>query len=322
MESIRQVPLEAIEAARERIAGAAIRAPLVPFDAPDVDATIWLKLECLQPIGSFKIRGASNAMALAGRDALSNGVYTASAGNMAQGVAYSARRMQVACRVIVPDGAPLTKVDAVRRLGAEVVPVPFAEWWRVLEDHGHPDESGFFVHPVSDPSVIAGNGTIGLELVDDLDRIDSVFVPFGGGGLSCGIASALAALRPDTRVFATEVETAAPLSASLTAGAPVAVDRVASFVDGIGGGGVLEEMWPLASTLLTGARVVSIDAICTAIRDLVTHAHVVAEGAGGSALAAARDHAAQHPDEVVVAVISGGNLDTAVLASILAGERP
>lgn len=335
MEPLRPIPLAEIEAARARIAGAALRTPLLRLDPPTPDKSrpapegaaedepgIWLKLECLQPIGSFKIRGASNAMALADPDALSDGVYTASAGNMAQGVAFAARRMGVPCRVIVPDSAPRAKLDAIRRLGAEAVPLPYDEWWGVLRDHGHPDERGFFVHPVSDPAVIAGNGTIGLEILEDLPDVATVLVPYGGGGLSCGIASAVKAVRPETRVFATEVDTAAPFAASLEAGEAVAIDRAPSFVDGIGGGSVLEEMWPLARTLLDGSLVMSIEEICEAIRVLATRAHVVAEGAGGSSVAAALSGDIDLGAGPVVAVVSGGNIDTEVLRTILAGGVP
>jgi threonine dehydratase len=334
MDPIAPPALQAITSARKRIAGAAVRTPLIRLDTPadrsrnapalsqDSPSGVWLKLECLQPIGSFKIRGAANAMALATPEQLSQGVYTASAGNMAQGVAFAARRLRVACRVIVPNSAPQTKVDAIRRLGGVVVPLPFDEWWEVLRAHGHPDEKGFFIHPVSDPAVIAGNGTIGLELTDELHDIDSVFVPFGGGGLSCGIASALDSLRPETRVVACEVETSAPFAASIAAGRASAVERVPSFVDGIGGSSVLEEMWPLASQFLAGSVVMSIDDICQAIRMLAAHAHVVAEGAAACAVAAAVAHQEDHRDECVVAVVSGGNIDRHVLATILGGHRP
>lgn len=319
MNPIAPIPLASIEAARGRIAGAAIRTPLIPLDV-DHSARIWLKLECLQPIGSFKIRGAANAMALADPAALAGGVYTASAGNMAQGVAFNARRMGIGCRVILPDTAPRAKREAVERLGAVSVPLPFDEWWSVLMDHGHPDEGGFFIHPVSDPAVIAGNGTIGLEILEDLPDVDSIIVPFGGGGLSCGIASAVKALRPDVVVRAAEAETAAPFAASLRAGAPVAVDRTPSFVDGIGGKSVLHEMWPLASSLLDGSLVVSLDDVCAAIRTLVGTAHVIAEGAGGASVAAALNHGAG--GERIVAVVSGGNLDVEVLRTILDGGTP
>ncbi len=324
MTPVGPIDLADIRAARERIAGAAIRTPLVRLEAAGAPE-MWLKLECLQPIGSFKIRGAANAMALADPGWLARGVYTGSAGNMAQGVAYEAGRRGIPCRVIVPDTAPAAKLDAIARLGATAVPVPFAEWWAVLRDHGHPGEDGFFVHPVSDPAVIAGNGTIGLEIVEDLPGVRAVVVPFGGGGLSCGIATAVRALRPDARVFAAEVETAAPLAASLRAGRPVDVGYTRSFVDGIGGAGLLPAMWPLARALLAGSRVVSLEDVCGAIRLLAERAHVVAEGAGGAAVAAGLAGLAGLPgvgDGPIVAVVSGGNIDARVLAAILEDRAP
>jgi threonine dehydratase len=320
MQTIAHIPIEAIEAAQTRIAGAAIRTPLLPLEVPNAPCEVWLKLECLQPIGSFKIRGATNAMLLADPAALSRGVYTCSAGNMAQGVAFVARRLGVEARVIVPDTAPRTKIDAMVRLGATPVPVPFEEWWSVVRNHGHPQEDGFFVHPVSDPAVIAGNGTVGLEILEQLPDVSAVVVPYGGGGLSCGIASAIKARRDDVAIYAAEVDTAAPLSASIDAGEPVEVDRAVTFVDGIGGKGVLPEMWPLASSLLDGPLVVSIEQICHAIRTLATSAHVVAEGAGAASLAAALSGRAGGGK--VVAVISGGNLNASSLAAILEGRAP
>src|SRR5262249_4594113 len=190
---IEPVSLEEIRAARERIAGGYIRTPLVPIVAENPPAEIWLKLENLQPIGSFKLRGAGNAMRLARREGLSDGVYTASARNMAQGDAWDARRLGVSCSVVVPNNAPQAKLAAIERLGARIVPLPFDRWWQVLVDHGYLEISGFFIHPVSDPAVIAGNGTIGLEILEDLPDAEAVLVPFGGGGLSCGIACAVKA---------------------------------------------------------------------------------------------------------------------------------
>ena len=319
MDPVAPPSLADIEAAHARIAGFAVRTPLLRLETPasDTDAPrIWLKAENLQPIGSFKIRGASNALAVADPEALSSGVYTASAGNMAQGVALAARRRGITCRVIVPDSAPRTKVAAIERLGGVVVPMPYAEWWSVLERHGHPDEQGLFVHPVSDPAVIAGNGTVGLEILQDLPDVDVVIAPYGGGGLSSGIACAVKRLKPATRVVASEVETAAPFIASLEAGHPVTIERTATFVDGIGSGGVLEEMWPLTSRLLDGALTVSVEEIRAAIRLLVARAHLIAEGAGASSVAAALAHG--RPGEKIVAVVSGGNIDTDVLREILA----
>jgi len=314
-----EVTLADIRSARERLAGLAVRTPLVRLPLPDVDGELWLKLENLQPIGSFKIRGAGNAMLLAGRDRLSRGAYTASAGNMAQGVAWSARQLGVPCTVVVPEHAPETKVDAVARLGGRVVKVPFDRWWQTMVEHSYPGIEGLFVHPVSDPAVVAGNGTIGLEILDDLPDVETVLVPFGGGGLSSGIATAIRALRPNAKVFGCEVETSTPLTAALAAGGPTRVARQPSFIDGIGGNGVLEDMWPLVSTLLSGALVASVDQIAAAVRLLAERARVIAEGAGAAPLAAALAHNVRGK---TVCVVSGGNIDSAKLAMILTGGVP
>jgi threonine dehydratase len=314
-----QVTIDDIVAARGRLAGFAVRTPLVRLDVPDAAGPIWLKLENLQPIGSFKLRGAGNAMLLAGRDRLARGVYTASAGNMAQGVAWNARRLGVPCTVVVPDNAPRTKLDAIERLGGRVLAVPYERWWQTMVEHSYPGIDGVFVHPVSDPAVVAGNGTIGLEIVDDLPDVETVLVPFGGGGLSCGIATAVRALRPNARVIGCEVATSTPLTAALAAGEPTRVTRTPSFVDGIGGMGVLAEMWPLVSTLLSGALVSSVEEIAAAVKLLIERARTVAEGAGAASLAAALRH---RVGGNVVCVVSGGNIDATKLATILSGGVP
>ena len=320
MKAIEPVSLDDIRAARDRISGSILRTPLVRLNAEEGPAEIWLKLENLQPIGSFKLRGSGNAMRHASKERLAKGVYTASAGNMAQGVAWNARRLGIPCVVLVPDHAPQTKLDAIERLGGKVVKLPFDRWWQVLVDHGSPEMEGLFIHPVSDPAVIAGNGTAGLEILEDLPDADAILVPFGGGGLSCGIASAVHALAPRTRVFACEVETAAPFSASLQAGRPVDVTYTPSFVDGIGAKGMLAEMWPLASTLLAGSLVVSLAAVAAAVKLLAERQRVVAEGAGGTSLAAALRGVPGA--RKIVCVISGGNIDSGKLARILQGEVP
>ncbi len=311
------LPLDEIRAARERIADAAIRTPLLRLPLDGAGGDVFLKLENLQPVGSFKIRGAASAIARRSPEELARGVWTASAGNMAQGVAWQARRLGVQCTVVLPDHAPATKRAALARLGARIVEIPFTDWFRVLETGRFPGMEGAFIHPVSDPAVIAGNGTIGLEIVEDLPDVDTVLVPYGGGGLSCGIASALTALRPAARVLACEVETAAPLAAALAAGQPVPVPCTASFVDGIGSPSVLPAMWPLARRLLAGSRVVPLAAVAAAIRHLVERCRVVAEGAGATPVAAAL--AGHGGPGRVVCVVSGGNLDPARLAEILAG---
>jgi len=318
---MRAPTLEEIEQARERIAGSVVRTPCVRLyaDAPG-GAEIWLKLENLQPIGSFKLRGALNAMRALPAERLSRGVYTASAGNMAQGVAWGARLLGVPCSVIVPDHAPRAKLDAIERLGARTERIPFDAWWQVLLDHGARGMTGEFIHPVSDPQVIAGNATIGLEIMDDLDDVDAVLVPYGGGGLSCGIAAAVRARSPRTAVWACEVETAAPFSTSLQAGEPTPTSYRASFVDGIGAKTVLPEMWELAKALLRGSLVMSVAEIAAAVRTLVMRAHVVAEGAGGASVAAALG--GRGGGGRIVCVVSGGNIDAEALATILRNGVP
>ena len=308
-----------IEAARQRIADTVVRTPLVRLEI-DAPGEIFLKLENLQPIGSFKLRGAGNALGLVAPGALAAGVWTASAGNMAQAVAWHARKRGLPCTVVVPETAPRTKLDAIKRLGADAVKVPVPTWLEVFRTRTYPGMSGVFVHPFSDPHVIAGNGTIGAEIVEDLPDVDGVLIPYGGGGLSCGIASALRALAPACRVYACEVETAAPLEPSLEAGEPVEVEHVASFVDGIGAPTVFPEMFALARELLDGSIAVSLTAVAEAIRLLVERARIVAEGAGAASLAAALSGRAGGGK--LVCVVSGGNIDTATLGTILAGKMP
>lgn len=309
--------LAEIEAARERLAGTVLRTPLVPLRDVGGDTRVYLKLENLQPIGSFKLRGAGNAIAGAPASALRSGVYTASAGNMAQGVAWTARRLGIPCTAVVPDHAPDAKLDAITRLGGEVLKVPFEEWWKVIVESRCPGLDGLFVHPVTDPAVIAGNGTIGLEIMEDVPDVEAVVVPYGGGGLSCGIASALKAVGSKAKVYAAEVETAAPLAAALDAGRPVQIEYVPSFVDGIGSSSVLSEMWPLARRLIDESIVVTLAEVEEAIRLLAGRARVVAEGAGAASVAAALGGRAGAG--VLVCVVSGGNIDLSKLAAILAG---
>lgn len=314
------IPLADIQAARSRIAGAAIRTPLIRLNVDDSPAEIYLKLENLQPIGSFKIRGAANAIAQADPAVLTHGIWTASAGNMAQGVAWMARRLHLPCMVVVPDHAPEAKLAAITRLGAQFIKVPFSEWWNIVVTHRYAGLDGFFVHPVSDPAVMAGNGTIGLEILEDLHDVDAIVVPYGGGGLSTGIASAVKALKATTQVFASEVETGAPLAPSLAAGSPQTIEYQATFVDGIGSASVLPDMWPRVSKLLDGSIVVSLQQTADALKLMIERNRVVAEGAGATSVAAALTGKAGSGK--VVAIISGGTIDSAKVAKILKGEIP
>jgi threonine dehydratase len=314
------IPIERIREAAGRIRGLVARTPLLALERPEVPdgPEIYLKLEVLQPIGSFKIRGATNLLESLPRSELDAGVWTPSAGNMAQAAAYAARRLGIPCTVLVPDNAPATKLRSVERLGGSIVKLPFDRWWQVFEDRDYPGVRGTLVHPFDDELVMAGNGTIGLEILEDLPDADTILVPWGGGGLASGIASAVRALRPGTRIFAAEVATAAPLSASLAAGEARKVPRIPTFVDGIGGSGVFPRMFERARELLDGALLAEVAQIEDAVRVLVERVHIVAEGAGACPVALALSGRA--PGRKIVCVVSGGNLDAAVLARILRGE--
>jgi threonine dehydratase len=314
------IPLEEIKRARGIIAADALRTPLVRLHAPESPAEIFLKLENLQPIGSFKIRGATNAIRQASPDAVAKGVLTASAGNMAQGVAWAARALAVPCTIIVPETAPQTKLAAIERLGGKYIKVPFERWWKTMEESSFPGLEGLFVHPVEDEKVMAGSGTIGFEIIEELPNPDVVLIPWGGGGLSTGIASVLRRLAPSAKIYAVETETAAPLSASLEAGSIQTVDYQRSFVDGIGSKTLLPKMWPIARELLDGAFTASLDEIADAIRMLVERNRVVAEGAGACPVAVALSGKAGSGR--IVCVVSGGNIDAAKLTQILTGKTP
>ncbi len=312
------IGLADIQAARGRIAGSVIRTPLIRLNVDSAPAKIYLKLENLQPIGSFKLRGAANAISLATKEQLSKGVYTCSAGNMAQGVAWNARRLGIPSTAVVPDHAPETKLAAIKRLGGEIIKVPFDEWWNVMVTHQYAGLDGLFVHPVSDPAVMAGNGTIGLEILEDLPDVDTIVIPYGGGGLSCGVATAIRALKPDTKIYAGEVETSAAFAGALAAGEKTAINYQASFVDGIGSGSVLDDMWPLAKSLLDGSLVMSLAEVAEAIRLLAERNRVIAEGAGATSVAAAL--AGKAGGGKVVCIVSGGNIDFEKLTKIFKRE--
>ena len=309
------IPLSAIEDARRRITGAAIRTPLVRLNSADEPAEIYLKLENLQPIGSFKIRGAANAMAHLPPEQLRRGVLTASAGNMAQGVAYRAKELGIPCTVVVPDSEPAVNLQAVERLNGRLVKVSFERWWQTFQERAYPGIDATFIHAFDDPHVMAGNGTIGLEILEDLPEVDAVVIPWGGGGLTCGIAAALRAKNSNCRIYTSEVATAAPFAASLAAGAVQVVDYQPSFVDGIGSKTVFPQMFECARQLVHGALVASVAEIAGAVRLLAERNRVIAEGAGACPLACAL--AGKAESGKIVCVVSGGNIDLTKLGIIL-----
>lgn len=302
----------AVAAARAAMADAVVRTPLLRLaDMPGV----WLKPEMLQPHGSFKMRAAFGALALADPAPLAAGVVTASAGNFGQGLAAAAAARGIACHIAVPDDAAGTKIAAMRRLGACLHPMPFADWWTVFASRRLPGVAGHFVHPVADPGVLAGNATIGLEIAADLPGAATVIVPFGGGGLAVGVAAGLRLGGCMARVIAVESAASDQLARALAAGRPVPAERRASFIDGMGGRGVLEEMWPLVEAAVAGVVTVPVTAVADAVRLLFSRHRLVAEGAGAAPLAAAL--AAPELPRPVVCVLSGGNLDPATLCAIM-----
>ena len=311
------IDLAEIEAARERIAGAAIRTPLVRLHVPEAPAEIYLKLECLQPINSFKIRGATNAIMLATAAERARGLVTASAGNMAQGVAWAARTLGIPATIVVPEHAPEAKLAAIERLGGRVLKLPYDDWWNVIVSSHVDGIDGLFVHPVQDPGVMAGNGTIGLEILEDLPDPDAVVIPYGGGGLTVGIASAIRALRPATKIITAEPATGAALVAAVEAGRPADVDYQPSFVDGSGSRRVLDSMWPLVAPLVDSALAIAVADVAAAVRLLAERVRVIAEGAGALAPAAALSGCAGTGK--VVCVVSGGNINLSKVAEILGG---
>ncbi len=301
------------------LAGTAVRTPLVRLDV-DSDAEVYVKLETLQPVNSFKIRGAGNAILQASDEELAGGVVTASAGNMAQGVAYAARLRGVPATIVVPEGAPATKIAAVERFGGRVVALPYDDWWRALVDGYYEGAaSSLFVHPVANREVMAGNGTIGLELLEDLPDLDAVVVPYGGGGLVTGIASAVKASRPGVRVYAAEPETGAPVTDALRGG-PGEVEYTRSWVDGAGSRSLIPAVWEHVAGLIDGAVVVSLADAAAAVRLLAERVRVIAEGAGALGVAAAV--AGKAGGGKVVCIVSGGNIDPGVFSRIVAGETP
>ncbi|HEY3734836.1 MAG TPA: pyridoxal-phosphate dependent enzyme [Streptosporangiaceae bacterium] len=312
------IELAKIEAARERIAGAAVRTPLLRLHVADAPAEIYLKLENLQPVNSFKIRGATNAIMLASAAERAKGLVTASAGNMAQGVAWAARELGLPATIAVPEHAPQAKLAAIERLGGRVLKLPYDDWWNVIVTSRVDGVEGLFVHPVQDPGVMAGNGTIGLEILEDLPDPDAVVIPYGGGGLTAGIASAIKALRPQTKIITAEPDTAAALAAALAAGEPADVDYRASFVDGSGSRRVLDSMWPIVAPLVDRAVAIPVGEVAAAVRLLAERVRVIAEGAGALAPAAALTGRAG-PGKIVC-VVSGGNINSSKLAEILNGE--
>jgi threonine dehydratase len=311
---------EAVAAARDNIRAVALRTPLLKLSAELPGANIYLKLENLQPLGSFKIRPAYNVLKSMDPARLRRGVLTASAGNFGQGLVFAARAIGVPATVVVPDSSAATKAKSLAELGAKVIRVPFDEWWKALTSRGFAGEEGVFIHPVAESAVVAGNATIGAEILEDLPDVDAVVVPFGGGGLASGIGSVMRRLKPGVRMIAAESEAAQPAAAALANGGPRVVPHIQSFVDGMGSTTVLPDMWPLIRETVDLAVHASFSQIADAIRLLAGRHHVIAEAAGAASVAAALAGMAGTGN--IVCIVSGGNIDASKLGAILNGQSP
>ena len=317
VEPVRPISIEDVEAARERIAGTVLRTPLVRLDLGTGGPDIRLKLENLQPTNAYKIRGAVNAVARLSPDERSRGVWTISAGNAGQGVAYAARAAGIPCSVVAIETAPKTKLERMRALGATIIPVSYQQAWEAAEAHAFEGLDATFIHPFDNHDFIAGHGTMGLEILEDAPDVRAVIAAIGGGGLITGVGSAIKALRPDARVVGVEPETAAPYAHSLRRGQPSKFpDWQASFVDGAGGQSVTARMWERMRPVVDGTVTVSLDQVRDAMRLIAEKTRTIAEGAGALSLAAALTREAG--DGPIVCIVSGGNIDLAKFAELVA----
>jgi len=316
IDPVRPIAIEDIEEARSRIAGTAIRTPLVKLDVEPNAPEVWLKLENLQPTNAYKIRGAANAVARLSDEERARGVWTISAGNAGQGVAYAARKFGIPSTVVAIETAPQTKLDRMRALGATIVPVSYQDAWKAAESHEFPGLEGTFIHPFDNHDFIAGHGTMGLEILEDLPQVRTVIGAIGGGGLITGVGSAIKARSPDVKVLGAEPETAAPYAYSLRAGSPQWFpDWQASFVDGAGGKSVTERMWQRMGAVTDGAITVTLDQTRDAMRLIAEKARTIAEGAGALSVAAALT--GQAGEGPIVCIVSGGNIDLSTFTELV-----
>ena len=308
LEPVRRIQLSEIQQARERIAKTIVRTPLIRLELGPEFPDIRVKLENLQPINAYKLRGAANAVALLSQADRKRGVWTISAGNAGQGVAYAARAADVPCTVVVVETAPKSKLERMKALGAKLIPVPYDIAWKALDERSFPEVDGTFIHPFDDDNFIAGHGTMGLEILEDAPDTATVIASIGGGGLITGVASAIKALRPKIKIFGVEPETAAPAALSFEKGSPqVFPNWEASFVDGAGGQSMFPHMWERMKSIVDGCLVVTLEETKKAMRLMAEKARVIAEGAGALPVAAALSgRVGKGP---IVAIVSGGNID-------------
>jgi len=307
--------LDQVRAAAELLAPHILRTPLVRLNKFDGAGRIYLKLENLQPIGAYKVRSMGNILLTAGEEALGKGAYTASSGNAGLGLAWMAQKLGIDATVYAPKSSPAAKLDAIRHFGARVHLLSADDWWEIIQSRGHPTDPGMYADAVRDTAALAGNATIGLEICEQLEDVSNIVIPFGGGGVACGIAAAIRAVKPDTRIIVAESDAATPATAAFKAGRPATVEVKPSFISGAGAPAVLEEMWPLISALVDDTHVSTVTEVAAAIRHLCAHNHVIAEGAGAISVAAALSDKSLTGN--TVCVVTGGNIDVNIITDIL-----
>jgi threonine dehydratase len=320
LNEVKPVAMLQIEAARVRLEGLSAVTPIVACGAAPAGKSVLLKLENLQSIGSFKIRPIGNAVLSRTAQDLRSGIYTTSTGNSALGVAFMARRLGISATAVVPANAPEMKLEKLRRLGARIDMRPTEQWWNAIRTGTLEGQDGLYIDAVRNPASLAGDATIGLEILTQAPGVEAILIPFGGGGLACGIACAVRALKPEVKIIACELASAHPLRAAFDAGGPAETPHAPGFVSGVGFGTVLPEMWPLVKAMIDEVITVSLEEVAAAIKLMVEDNHVVAEGAGAVSVAAALS--GRYAETKVCAVVSGGNLDSSMLVTILGGEVP
>jgi threonine dehydratase len=318
MVNLEPVPLEAVYAAKKRIAGKTLRTPLIRLNLEESPAEIYLKLENLQPAGSFKVRGAVNALLCASKEKLSRGISTVSSGNLGFALTWYAKQLGISCTAVVPEKTSEAKLVPLKEAGGKVVKVPYEEWFKIVNTSDFEELNGYFIHPEYNPDMMAGHGTIALEVLEDLPDVDAMILPYGGGSLSCSVSSVFRTLKPDTKTYVSEVETGAPVAAALAAGAPVDVEQKPTPFHWVGATRVLTPMWPLVRKFIDGSIIVTVKEVAEALRLLAGKNYVIAEGSGAMPVAAARTGKAGSGK--IVCVVTGGNIDVDKLVKILTGE--
>lgn len=311
--------LDDIRIAEERLKGIIVRTPLLQLDSPKETGDILIKPEVLQPTGSFKIRGVYNWVASLTPNECKKGFSTFSAGNTARSLGYVAQIYGVSCRSILPEYAPANKVEALRNLGVETLLVSFDEMIKWVFAEGWKRESYAFLHPWTEPKMIAGHGTIGLEIIEDLPDVQTVFVPVGGGALIAGVGGAIKELKPSVRIVGVQTRSYPSLQASFQAGKPVWIDPKPTICDGVAVPFVADQMYPLLRKIVDDVVTVPEEKVKAAIKQLMLKNKLIVEGAGALSIAAALEMPAEKQGKTIC-LVTGGSIGPEALSTIISGK--